>query len=70
MAQPRWAAPATMARSIKAMVGGGGGAIYSFAHQPGDYPYGTLTNVGGILYGTTSGGGRTNAGTVFSIFPQ
>ena len=55
---------------FKAMVGGGGGAIYSFAHQPGDYPYGTLTNVGGILYGTTSGGGRTNAGTVFSIFPQ
>ncbi|MBV9570591.1 MAG: PQQ-binding-like beta-propeller repeat protein [Alphaproteobacteria bacterium] len=43
--------------------------IHSF--QPGGddgtYPFASLTNVGGMLYGTTQYGGATNNGTVFSI---
>jgi uncharacterized repeat protein (TIGR03803 family) len=33
----------------------------------GNTPYGGLIDVGGTLYGTTSGGGASNRGTVFSL---
>jgi uncharacterized repeat protein (TIGR03803 family) len=33
----------------------------------GDSPYGSLMQAGGTFYGTTSGGGITNAGTIFAM---
>jgi len=43
--------------------------LYSFgtANNDGAYPLGGLVLVGKTLYGTTSGGGATNNGTMFSI---
>jgi len=43
--------------------------VYSFGAAAGDgtFPYGSLLNVNGVLYGTTSQGGKNNAGTVFSV---
>ena len=43
---------------------------YSFAGGAhGGYPQGGLLALNGLLYGTTSGGGSTNNGTVFSLDP-
>jgi hypothetical protein len=43
--------------------------LHSFAGNPdGATPYAGLTNVNGVLYGTTYAGG-TGSGTVFSITP-
>lgn len=36
----------------------------------GAHPFGRLLGVNGTLYGTTSGGGSNNAGTVYSITPS
>jgi uncharacterized repeat protein (TIGR03803 family) len=52
--------------------------LYSFAGGAGDgaYPWGTLLNLNGTLYGTTAGGGGSGCnsgsgcGTVFSITPS
>ncbi|MGB8909032.1 MAG: choice-of-anchor tandem repeat GloVer-containing protein [Candidatus Cybelea sp.] len=43
--------------------------LYSFGSGSGDggHPAAGLTDVNGMLYGTTSGGGAGNQGTVFSI---
>lgn len=43
--------------------------LYSFAGSPNDgqYPYSSLINVNGVLYGTTASGGAHNAGTVFGV---
>jgi uncharacterized protein (TIGR03437 family) len=47
--------------------------LYSFAGGGGDGAYpllaGVVTGSGGILYGTTSGGGTSGQGTVFSLAP-
>lgn len=45
--------------------------IYSFqdSNYDGQYPEGALIDVNDKLYGTTSGGGEYNDGTVFSIDP-
>jgi uncharacterized repeat protein (TIGR03803 family) len=43
--------------------------LYSFRENDGSYPQAALTDVGGIFYGTTSAGGRSNLGTVFSFNP-
>jgi uncharacterized repeat protein (TIGR03803 family) len=44
--------------------------VYAFkGGKDGASPSATLIKVGGKLYGTTSTGGRTNAGTVFSFDP-
>ena len=44
--------------------------IYLFQGQPdGGLPYAGLVNVKGTLYGTTSAGGTSNLGTVFSVTP-
>lgn len=46
-------------------------AIYLFQGQPdGGLPYAGLVNVNGTLYGTTSAGGTSNLGTVFSVTPS
>jgi uncharacterized repeat protein (TIGR03803 family) len=45
-------------------------AFAGYAFDDGDYPYGDLINVGGILFGTTEQGGvGTDAGTVFKVTP-
>jgi uncharacterized repeat protein (TIGR03803 family) len=51
--------------------------LHAFRGSTGDgqYPYGSLTNVGGTLYGTTSGGGGSpncnfSCGVVFSVDPN
>ena len=52
--------------------------LYSFSGPPdGEYPFGGLIDVKGMLYGTTVGGGQyscrfscTGGGTVFSITPS
>ncbi len=46
--------------------------LYSFVGYPYDgfYPAASLINVNGTLYGTTTGGGANNYGTVFSITPS
>lgn len=45
--------------------------IYLFQGQPdGALPYDALVNVNGTLYGTTSAGGTSNQGSVFSITPS
>ena len=45
--------------------------IYIFqGGNDGANPYGGLTLVGDVLYGTTSNGGAANAGTVFSVDPK
>jgi uncharacterized repeat protein (TIGR03803 family) len=44
--------------------------IHSFQSDVGRTPIGALTNLGGILYGTTSSGGATNTGTIFSVDPS
>lgn len=45
-------------------------AIYLFQGQPdGGLPYASLVNVNGTLYGTTSAGGTSNLGAVFSVTP-
>ena len=50
---------------------GVGNIIYSFkGNSDGSGPYGALLKVGGTLYGTTSGGGIYDAGTVFSLNPK
>jgi uncharacterized repeat protein (TIGR03803 family) len=43
--------------------------LYSFGGSPSDgsFPYNSLTNVKGTLYGTTSSGGAYGTGTVFSF---
>jgi uncharacterized repeat protein (TIGR03803 family) len=45
--------------------------VHSFAPGTGDggYPFASLTNVGGKLYGTTQYGGASKKGTVFSYDP-
>jgi uncharacterized repeat protein (TIGR03803 family) len=44
--------------------------VYAFkGGSDGQFPLGALINVGGTLYGTTSGGGGGSQGTVFSIDP-
>ena len=50
---------------------GGENVLHSFASgADGNEPSSALINVGGILYGTTYGGGASNSGTVFSIAPD
>ncbi|MGC9992746.1 MAG: choice-of-anchor tandem repeat GloVer-containing protein [Candidatus Cybelea sp.] len=46
--------------------------LHSFSgpKADGSYPWGSLTNVGGVLYGTTGDGGTGNYGTVFKITPS
>jgi uncharacterized repeat protein (TIGR03803 family) len=53
-------------------LGGTETVLYEFAtgsnaHHDGQYPVAGLVDVGGVLYGTTGGGGTSNRGTVFSI---
>jgi len=46
--------------------------VYSFqgpTNGDGEGPYGGLSDVGGVLYGTTEGGGRTDHGVVYSLNP-
>ncbi|HEY1656259.1 MAG TPA: choice-of-anchor tandem repeat GloVer-containing protein [Candidatus Tumulicola sp.] len=45
--------------------------LHSFTGNPdGRSPFGGLVDVNGTLYGTTFGGGKHQAGTVFSISPS
>jgi uncharacterized repeat protein (TIGR03803 family) len=52
-------------------LGGTEKVLHSFApsshHNDGSYPVGSLAVLGGVLYGTTVGGGKHGDGTVFSI---
>jgi uncharacterized repeat protein (TIGR03803 family) len=42
--------------------------LHSFSAQKGGYqPLGTVTEVNGVLYGTTSAGGTNDFGTIFSL---
>jgi len=43
--------------------------LHTFGNSPddGEYPLGTLTLVGGVLYGTTQEGGNSGGGTVFQM---
>jgi uncharacterized repeat protein (TIGR03803 family) len=45
--------------------------LYSFSGTPGDgaNPTGVQVGKGGVLYGNTSGGGKSGSGTVFSLTP-
>jgi uncharacterized repeat protein (TIGR03803 family) len=43
--------------------------VYSFKPKRGDAPWASLIKVGGRLFGTTTGGGTHNNGTVFSVQP-
>ncbi len=44
--------------------------LYSFSGtDDGNDPLGSLTSIGGILYGTTASGGTFGSGTVFSLTP-
>ena len=48
--------------------GGVENVLHRFTGSPdGEWPYASLIDVGGTLYGTTSAGGANGAGTVFSI---
>jgi uncharacterized repeat protein (TIGR03803 family) len=51
--------------------GGTPTTLWSFKGSSGDgaYPYGTLVQVKGKFYGTTSGGGASGCGTVFEFTP-
>lgn len=42
---------------------------YVTGSPTGAYPMGALVNVGGVLYGTTGGGGTSGDGTVFAVTP-
>jgi uncharacterized repeat protein (TIGR03803 family) len=42
---------------------------FSLKRTDGDYPSAGLIDVGGTLYGTTSGGGAYHGGTVFTVTP-
>jgi uncharacterized repeat protein (TIGR03803 family) len=44
--------------------------VYSFTSSSGVAPRANLTPYGGLLYGTTSGGGAYGAGTVFALSPS
>jgi uncharacterized repeat protein (TIGR03803 family) len=45
--------------------------LYEFQGDPdGAQPWATMTDVNGTLYGTTTTGGASNAGSVFSIAPS
>lgn len=44
-------------------------ACYTFSGLDGSSPTGSLTKVGGFVYGTTAAGGAYSAGTVFKIDP-
>jgi uncharacterized repeat protein (TIGR03803 family) len=44
--------------------------LYSFNGRSGKSPYASLTDVNGMLYGTTSSGGANGDGTVFQITPS
>jgi uncharacterized repeat protein (TIGR03803 family) len=53
---------------FKITTSGAEGVLYSFAGgSDGEDPEGNLTDVGGVLYGTTTGGGASGSGTVFSL---
>lgn len=41
--------------------------VYTFTGADGANPFANLLLSGGVLYGTTSGGGTHNAGTIFSV---
>ena len=44
--------------------------LHRFSDGPdGAYPYGSFIDENGMLYGTTSHGGTSGAGTVFSVRP-
>ena len=51
--------------------GGNFNLVYGFAGGTADasQPYGNLLHVGMLLYGTTSGGGATREGAIFSVNP-
>jgi uncharacterized repeat protein (TIGR03803 family) len=42
-------------------------AIYNFSSSPYTFPNGRVLLLNGILFGTTSGGGATDSGTIFTI---
>ncbi len=45
--------------------------VYSFKGSPdGDTPNGDLIYMGGAFYGTTTTGGKSNAGTLFKLLPS
>ncbi len=53
---------------FKITTSGAENVVYRFAGgSDGDDPLASVTNVNGVLYGTTSGGGANNAGTVYKI---
>jgi uncharacterized repeat protein (TIGR03803 family) len=56
-----------VAASTWAGTGGSFTVVHTFAGADGSRPLGNLLLNKGILYGTTSGGGADNAGTVFQI---
>ncbi len=43
--------------------------LYSFDRTTGAYPYGVILDSTGDLFGTTSGGGTNNGGTLFELSP-
>lgn len=42
-------------------------ALYRFKGRDGDYPQADLIDVNGVLYGTTTNGGKNGVGAVFSL---
>jgi|HubBroStandDraft_4_1064222.scaffolds.fasta_scaffold00105_9 uncharacterized repeat protein (TIGR03803 family) len=59
------------ARHFQRLTTTGNPAIYLFQGQPdGALPYDGLVDVNGTLYGTTSAGGTSNQGSVFSVTPS
>ncbi|HET6276270.1 MAG TPA: choice-of-anchor tandem repeat GloVer-containing protein [Candidatus Cybelea sp.] len=55
---------------FKSTLSGKESVLHSFgAPKDGKYPYSGLIDLNGTLYGTTTAGGTSNAGTVFSLSP-
>jgi uncharacterized repeat protein (TIGR03803 family) len=50
--------------------GGGYAVLHAFGGSGGSGPSGPLLASGGLLYGTTSGGGDNEMGTIFAITPD
>jgi uncharacterized repeat protein (TIGR03803 family) len=55
---------------FKSTMSGTETVLHSFGKSgDGKYPYASLVNINGTLYGTTTAGGTTNDGAVFALSP-
>jgi uncharacterized repeat protein (TIGR03803 family) len=63
--------PRGLRRQVRGHRSGADGTVYLFQGAPdGALPYAGVTDLNGVLYGTTTEGGSSNGGVVYSVAPS